>query len=192
MKKGILLLFILFFTIGCSGRGGQPETAASESNPTVDPVVALQAKLQATVDAQQVDRAEQIATWLTELDAAEAKWEANGVEDYTITINYTGSNTVNQTLYIVEVANNEIVDYTVTCAFFGTNTSCINEEVPESTLTVPGLFELAREALTTDTINEGGNGFRFEETLGYPRHVALKSQGNWPWAWRVTDFQLEE
>lgn len=189
MKKGIFLLIILLLLVGC---GGQTETAASDANATVDPVVALQAKLQATADAQQVDRAEQIATWLTELDAAEAKWEANGVESYTITVNYTGSNTINQTIYVVQVANNEIVDYTASCVFFGTNTSCINEEVPENTLTVPGLFELAREALTTDSINEDGNGFRFEETLGYPRHVALKSQGSWPWAWRVTSFEIDE
>ena len=192
MKKGILLLVILFFTVGCGGSGGQVETAVSDPDATIDPAAALQAKLQATVDAQQGDRAEQIAAWLIELDEAEAKWEANGVQNYTMTINYSSSNTVNQTLYNVTVVNNEIADFNVSCLAIGTNPTCINEEVPESTLTVPGLFELARNALTTDTMNENGNGFRFEETLGYPRHVNLKSQGTWPWVWRVTAFQIDE
>jgi len=190
MKKWIFVV-LLFLLMGCGG-GGNVETAVTDSDATVDPAAALQAKLQSTIEAQQGDRAEQIATWLTELDAAEAKWAANEVENYTITVNYTGSHTVNQTIYIVEVQNGEIADYTVSCLFFGTNNSCINEEVAENTLTVPGLFALARKALTTDTINDGGNGFRFEEELGYPRHIALKSQGTWPWAWRITGFEINE
>lgn len=192
MRKWILLVFtmLLMLLVGCGG-AGNVETAVTDPNATIDPAIALQAKLQATIDAQQGDRAEQIANWLAELESAEAKWEANGVQNYTITVNYSSSNTVNQTIYTVQVENGEIVDHRVSCLAFGTNQTCINEEVPIESLTVPGLFELAQNALKTDTINEVGNGFNFEETYGYPQSINLKSMGQFPWLWRVTNFQID-
>ena len=190
MRKWILGL-VLLFLVGCGG-AADVETAVTDPDATLDPAAALQAKLQATVNAQQGDRAEQIANWLTELENAEARWAANGVQNYTITVNYSSSNTVNQTLYTVQVENGEVLDHTVACAVFGTDLNCIIEEVPLESLTVPGLFELAQNALTTDTINEVGNGFNFEETYGYPQNINLKSQGQFPWLWRVTNFQIDE
>ena len=181
-KYLLTLVALNFLSIGCGGASAGP-------TPTVDPAAAMQAAIQATIAAEQGNRGEQIAAWLAELDAAEKLWQEQGIDDYTIVVAYTPSHTVNQSIYTLTIENDEIVEDSANCVAFGTNPTCIIEQIDLATLTVPGLFATARNALVNDTINDVGNEFNFHETYGVPQLISLRSTGQFPWFWQVNSFE---
>jgi len=79
-QKLSFFVITIMLTVGCTGR------SAAGPTPTVDPALALQAAIQATMAAEAGNRGEQIAVWLAELDEAEARWKTNPVENYEIEI----------------------------------------------------------------------------------------------------------
>ncbi len=186
--KQLFLFFVLMvISISCGSR-----TSNVGPTPTVDPAQAMQAAIQATMAAEAGNRGEQIIAWLAELDEAEKLWQEQGIAHYTIAIAYTPSNTVNQSIYTLTVENGEIVAESATCVAFGTNANCVVEDLDTTTLTVPGLFTTARNALESDTINDTGNGFNFHELYGLPQFIGLRSTGQFPWFWQVNSFEVLE
>lgn len=186
-KQCIIFIILIVATVGCGGRA-----SSNEPTPTADPAAAMQAAIQATIAAEQGNRGEQINAWLAELDAAEKLWQEQSINDYTIVVAYTPSHTVNQSIYTLTVADGEIVEDSATCVAFGTNPTCVVDELDLATLTVPGLFAAARNALVNDTVNDSGNDFNFHETYGLPQLISLKSPGQFPWFWQVNSFQVTE
>lgn len=183
----------LFFTlllsgIGCGGEASNPDS----SSPTPDAAAAMQAAIQATIAAEAGNRGQLLATWAEELEAAETAWQAQEISRYMIVVAYTPSHTVNQSIYTLTVDNGEIVEESATCVAFGTNPSCVVEDIDPNTLTVPGLFATARNALNNDLINDTGNGFNFHDTYGLPQFIGLRSGGQFPWFWRVNAFEVLE
>ena len=187
----LLLLFIsLLLLAGCQS-GGADAGEVEGPTPTVDPVIAFQAAIQATIAAEESDRAELIAQWLEDLDEAQAAWEASPVENYTISVIFTPQTTVNQSLYTITVENGEITNQTSTCAAFGTNANCIVDDIDYNNVTIPGLFGMAQNALANDMINQD-IPLDFHEEYGFPQFIALQSSGQFPWFWQVTSFQPTE
>lgn len=190
LKCSLILIGLILVSVSCGGGAGN--AGPTRPTPTVDPVQAMQAAIQATIAAEQGNRGDQIAAWLVELDEAEKMWQEQDIDDYTITVAYTPAHTVNQSIYTLTVENGELVADSATCLAFGTNPNCIVETIDIATLTVPGMFAAARNALTNDTINDVGNGFNFHETYGLPQFIALRSTGQFPWFWQVNGFEVVE
>ena len=184
-KHLFILLIVILFSVGCGGNDAGP-------TPTVDPAQAMQAAIQATIAAEQNNRGEQLIAWQSELDAAEKLWQDQNISSYTIVVAYTPSHTVNQSIYTLTVENGEIVDDSSTCAAFGTNLTCIIEQIDLDTLTVPGLFANARNALANDTINDSGNRFNFHDVYGVPQFILLQPTGQYPWFWQVNSIEVVE
>ena len=186
-KQLFLFTLLLLGSLGCGGT-----TSKVGPTPTVDPVQVMQAAIQATIAAEQGNRGASLATWAEELEAAEQVWQEQGIDHYTITVAYTSSDSVNQSIYTLTVEDGEIIDDGATCVAFGTNSSCVIEDIDLVTLTVPGLFALARNALESDTVNDVGNDFNFHETYGVPQFISLRSTGQFPWFWQVNAFEVLE
>jgi len=186
-KQLFLLIVLIVGSLGCSGGASNPGPT-----PTVDPVQAMQAAIQATMAAEAGNRGELLATWAEELEAAEKTWQEQGIHRYTIVVAYTSSHTVNQSIYTLTVDNGEIVEDSATCVAFGTNSNCVIDDIDLTALTVPGLFATARNALNSDTINDTSGGFNFHETYGVPQFIGLRSTGQFPWFWQVNTFEVLE
>ena len=186
-KQILVFVAILCLTVSCGGA----ETSAAPT-PTVDPAQAMQAAIQATMAAEQGNRGEQMAAWLTELDEAEAQWKANPVENYQIELLYVESPKQVIQIHTVTVADGAVVDEAVRCSDQAPN--CIFSDIPTERLTIPGLFQTARAALQNDEINEFGGGFDFHETYSFPQRISLRTTGAnaLPWYWQVESFTVNE
>ena len=186
-KYALILVGLIVVSIGCSS-----ETSSTEPTPTVDQAVAMQAAIQATMAAEQDNRGEQIAAWLTELEAAEVRWEANPVSNYEIEVLYVESTRQIIQFHTITVANGIVVAEERRCRDQFLN--CIFAEIAAERFTIPGLFQTARAALENDEVNDAGGGFDFHETYGFPQRIALHSPGanSLPWYWQVESFTVTE
>lgn len=168
----------------------QSENIAPALSPTEDPVVAMQAALQATAAAGQADRSEQIARWLAELDAAESRWENANVHKYTLTTFYVNSSQSILQYNTIIVENGEIIADSAACSEQAPN--CFIKDIDLQNITVPGLFGMIRSALNNDQIVDNGTQFNFDQTYGVPEWISLKTSGQFPWYWHVESFEIIE
>lgn len=187
-RQSLSILFILIMlTAGCGGGA-----SSTDPTPTVDPAQAMQAAIQATMAAEAGNRGEQIATWLAELEEAEARWAANPVENYEIEVLYVESSRQVVQVHTVAVADGVVAAEDVRCS--DQAPGCVISQIPADRLTIPGLFQTARNALENDEINEFGGGFKFHETYGFPQNISLRTSGanQLPWYWQVESFTINE
>lgn len=169
--------------VGC---GGAEETAVGPT-ATPDPVLVMQAALQETAAAQTVGRADQLARWLEELDAAEARWQNAGVTAYRIEVLYINSPRSIGQRHTVTVRDGRIVEETADCA--NQNNDCILAQIDVNSVTAPGLFGMARSAIEADEITDNGTEFNFDPEYGVPEWISLKTNGQFPWYWHVEAFE---
>ncbi|MAT95872.1 MAG: hypothetical protein CL608_01795 [Anaerolineaceae bacterium] len=186
-QKLSILLITIMLAVGC-GRGAVNDAPT----PTVDPAEAMQAAIQATMAAESGNRGEQIATWLAELDEAEARWAANPLENYEIEVLYVESSRQVIQIHTVTVEDGTVIAEDTRCS--DQATGCVISKIPTDRLTIPGLFQTARNALENDEINEFGGGFKFHETYGFPQNISLRTTGTnaLPWYWQVESFTANE
>ena len=191
MKKLLFTTLMLIILVACgNGEGDVPaDEVESGPTPTVDPAIALQAAIQATMAAEQGDRGEQIATWLAELETAESKWATNPIENYEIEIIYVNSNKNAIQIHSVVVEDGQVVSNDVRCS--DQQPSCVFIDVDEEVLTIPGLFGMARTALVNDEVSETSGGFQFHDEYGFPQFIGLQTPGGFPWYWQVQSFSTE-
>lgn len=190
MKKSLMmLLFALVFT-ACGGSGGGEPVMGTDPTVTVDPAIALQVALQATMAAEEGDRGEQIAAWLTELETAESQWAANPLRNYELEILYVDSNKNAIQIHTVVVENGDVKSNDIRCSEQVTN--CVFTEIDDAVLTIPGLFGMARSALVNDEISVKSGGFKFHETYGFPQFIGLQTSSGAPWYWQVQSFAATE
>lgn len=181
-------LFLYIFAIGALIGCGSSEIA-DEATATVDPVLAMQAALQSTIEADLGEQEGGIEVWREALTDARQTWANANVDDYTITVTYTPNTNNTQTIYTIEVRDNEIVSQSDSCIFFGTDTHCIVEKIDFETVTVPGLHNLIEAKLESREINANGIEPDFDETYGYPIFISLPAQGQIAHFWRVDSFE---
>lgn len=186
-QKLSILIITIMLAVGC-GSGA----VSDAPTPTVDPAQAMQAAIQATMAAESGNRGEQIATWLAELDEAEARWAANPLENYEIEVLYVESSRQVIQIHTVTVEDGTVIAEDTRCS--DQATGCVISKIPADRLTIPGLFQTARNALENDEINEFGGGFKFHETYGFPQHISLRTSGanQLPWYWQVESFTVKE
>ena len=191
MKKLLFAMVMITIFVACGSGDGNESIAEAETGPTptVDPALALQAAIQATMAAEQGDRGEQIATWLAELETAESKWATNPLENYELEIIYVNSNKSAIQIHSVVVEGGEVVSNDVRCSDQQPN--CVFIEVDEALLTIPGLFGMARNALVNDEVSDTSGGFQFHEAYGFPQFIGLQTPGGFPWYWQVQSFSTE-
>ncbi len=187
LKQLFLLIVLIVGSIGCGGGASNPGPT-----PTADPAQAMQAAIQATMAAESGNRGEQIAAWLAELDEAEARWAANPVENYEIEVLYVESSRQVIQVHTVTVEDGAVAAEETRCS--DQATGCVISKIPADRLTIPGLFQTARNALENDEINEFGGGFKFHETYGFPQNISLRTTGanQLPWYWQVKSFIVNE
>lgn len=186
-KQLFLFILLVLGTVGCGGRVNN-----DDPTPTVDPAQAMQAAIQATMAAESGNRGEQMATWLAELDEAEARWAANPVENYQIEVLYVETSRQVVQVHTITVDDGAVVAEDVRCS--DQAPGCVINKIPAERLTIPGLFQTARNALENDEINEFGGGFKFHETYGFPQNISLRTSGanQLPWYWQVESFTVNE
>ncbi len=183
MKSRLSLIALLFMLLmGC----GRSEQTAVSPTSTIDPVLILQAAIQATIAANEAQQGERIAQWQTELTDAEALWQEAAIDDYTITVTYFNSTKGVFQIHTLRVENGEIVADSVACS--QQNLNCIFERIDLTAVTVPGLFGTAHAALNSGQISPNSSGFNFDPETGVPEIVPLQS-GNAASYWRVDAFE---
>ncbi len=186
-QKLSIFIITIMLAAGCGGGA-----SSTEPTPTVDPAQAMQAAIQATMAAEAGNRGEQMTTWLAELDEAEARWAANPVENYQIEVLYVETSRQVVQVHTITVADGAVVTEDVRCS--DQAPGCVISKIPAEHLTIPGLFQTARNALENDEVNEFGGGFNFHETYGFPQNISLRTSGanQLPWYWQVESFTVNE
>ena len=182
-------LLVILAVTACGGK-----TAVSNPDaptPTTDPVQAMQAALQATAAATDADRRTIIAQWQHNLADAEARWQANQVNDYTITVAYSPESTIDRSVYIIRFVDGEIVEESADCIAGSDNKGCVIERIDRTNLTVPGLLGMAKNALENDLIDVE-YPLEFHETYGYPFQIGLETRSILGFYWRVESFTVNE
>jgi len=171
--------------VACQSKPDAPSETA-----TPDPVAGMQAALQATSAASQVDRTEQLNRWLAELDDAENRWQAASVSKYTLTVFYVNSPQQIIQYHTITVENGEIIEESAACSEQAPQ--CSIRKIDLINVTVPGLFGMTRNALNNDEIADNGTEFNFDPIYGVPEWIALKTSGEFPWYWHVESFEVIE
>lgn len=183
-----LTFFILILvSVSCGS-----DTSSAGPTPTTDPAAAMQAAIQATMAAEQGNRGEQIAAWLTELEEAEARWAANPVSNYEIEVLYVESTRQIIQFHTITVVDGVVTNEALRCSDQFVN--CIFAEIETERFTIPGLLQTARATLENDEVNDASGGFDFHETYGFPQLIGLRSPGanSPPWYWQVESFAVTE
>lgn len=183
-KRYFFTFLLLLVATGCR------QLSPADATPTVDPVIAMQALLQATIDAD-TGHHFTLDEWQAGIEAGKQRWASADVNDYLITVAYFSVMNEGQSIYTVEVRDGEIVEQTETCNSFGTSSGCVIERIDIETVTVPGLFNLVESGMSNETLNFEMLEPKFDEAFGYPAAVSiLPSSSINAGFWRVESFEL--
>jgi hypothetical protein len=135
---------------------------------------------------------------LAEIDAAEARWQAQDITDYRIVVR-SASAWHSQTDTIT-VQDGIVTEHSASCgaSLLESDNTCEVESIDPQTHTVEGLFDEARELVNRAASGEsfayqlGGLSFEFDPVYGYPNRVASSPPGVYDadWAWIVEGFEV--
>jgi hypothetical protein len=132
-----------------------------------------------------------------EIDAAEERWQAQGITDYRIAVR-SASVWHNQT-DIITVRDGDVTEHSASCtnSLLEREGECEIEPADPQTRTVEGLFAGARDLVNLAAGGESvvyvleGLSFEFHSVYGYPELIASSPPNVYDaaWGWMVEEFE---
>ena len=114
----------------------------------------------------------------TEIDTAQAIWNANNIQEYSIEVRHRRPNWDTQ-IVVLTVADGQVLESHHTCY---PERTCMKRDVAPQEMVVENMFDVARQVISFSDLNPE---FNFNETHGFPTYISYDDA-----SWVLDSFEI--